>query len=40
MYLEGAGFKQHDLIMLAEVLEARYALCKLHHFFNGRSEAL
>lgn len=40
MYLEGARFEQHDLIMLTESLEARDALCKLHHFFNSRGEAL
>lgn len=40
LYLESARFEQHDLIMLAEGLEARDALCKLHHFFNSRGEAL
>lgn len=40
MYLESAGFEQHDLIMLAKSLEARDALCKLHYFFNSRGEAL
>lgn len=40
MYLESAGFEQHDLIMLAERLEAWDALCELHHFFNSGGEAL
>lgn len=39
-YLESARFEQHDLIMLAQGLEAWDALCKLHHFFHGRGEAL
>ena len=39
-YLESAGFEQHDLVMLAESLEARDALCELHHFFNSGGEAL
>lgn len=39
-YLESARFEQHDLIMLAESLEAWDALCKLHYLFNSRGEAL
>lgn len=39
-YLEGAGFQQHDLVVLAEALEARDALGKFHNLSDGRGEAL
>ena len=40
LYLEGACFEQHDLVMLAESLEARDALGKLHHLSDSWGEAL
>lgn len=39
-YLEGARFEQHDLVVLAETLEAWDALCKFHNFSDRRGEAL
>lgn len=39
-YLEGARFQQHDLVVLAETLEAWDALCKFHNFSDRRGEAL
>lgn len=40
LYLEGAWFEQHDLVMLAKLLKSWDALGKLYHFFHCRSETI
>lgn len=39
-YLEGAWFEQHDLVILAELLEPWDPLGELYNLFHCRSEAL
>lgn len=40
LYLKGARFEQHDLVMLAQVLKPWDALGKLHYLPHCRGETL